>query len=279
VTTIREAIEIGRDRLRAAAIDSPGREAALLLGSLLGMSEAALLAQDDRSLSAGELGRFLDLIERRRRHEPAAYLVGRREFWGRSFRVDPRVLIPRPESEELVELALGLDLPECARIVDLGTGSGCLAVTLSLERPQWSVVGADFSVAALALARANALQLGACNVGWLAADLTDGFDLGAFDLLIANLPYVDRADSSALAPELGYEPDSALFAEDAGLATIRRLLARTEALRPGARIALEVGATQARELAASAGAGGLELVEIRRDAAEIERVVLWRRAA
>ncbi len=276
---IREQLARARTRLAKAGIASPGREAALLLASILRTSETALLAGDDAPLPDGVRGRFEDLVERRAGGEPMAYLLGSREFFGRRFRVDPRVLIPRPETELLVEIALALPLPARARVLDVGVGSGAIALTLAAERPSWSVAGGDLSLGALAAADANrrALAPGG-RVLLVASDVTSAFRLASFDLVVANPPYVDPADPALVeAAVRAHEPHLALFAEASGLAVIHRLLAESGALARGAWLLFEIGFGQAEAVArACEAAPALELVEIRPDAADIPRVVVCR---
>ncbi|HVR07812.1 MAG TPA: peptide chain release factor N(5)-glutamine methyltransferase, partial [Thermoanaerobaculia bacterium] len=197
----------GRRRLAATAF-APPREAALLLGAVLGLTEAQAMARDDQAVPAAAAARFEALLARRLAGEPVAYLLGGREFYGRRFAVDQRVLIPRPETEHVVEAALALALPAAPRILDVGTGSGCLAVTLALELRGATVTAADLSPGALAVAAGNARRHGvAGRVAAVASDLTVAFDLGGFDLVVSNPPYVDPADAPGLSPEVcKFEP-------------------------------------------------------------------------
>lgn len=276
---IREQLARARTRLAKAGIASPGREAALLLGSILRKSETALLAGDEAPLPEGARARFERLVERRAAGEPMAYLLGSREFFGRRFRVDSRVLIPRPETELLVELALALPLPVRACVLDIGVGSGAIALTLAAERPGWSVVGGDLSLGALAAARANRRAVAPDGRVLLAAsDAASAFRAAAFDLVVANPPYVDPADPALVeAAVRAHEPHLALFADDAGLAMIRRLLAAGPELAPGAWLVFEIGFGQAETVARECRtSSALELVEIRSDAAGIPRVVVCR---
>ncbi|MCH7666859.1 MAG: HemK family protein methyltransferase [Acidobacteria bacterium] len=168
---VRELVENGRKQLLEAPFEVSSREAYLLLGHVLGLSEAQIMAHWDDEVSPEAESAFRGLLDRRLCGEPAAYLLGRREFYGRAFHVDRRVLIPRPDTEHLVEAALSLPLGKNPRILDLGTGSGCIAVTLALEHPGAAVVAVDNSIGALALAAKNARDLGAPNVRLLASDL------------------------------------------------------------------------------------------------------------
>lgn len=279
MTRVRELVEEGRRRLAGRVAESAGREAARLLAHLLGTREVGLLARDGEAVDETTASRFLDLVGRRAAGEPAAYLTGEREFFGRRFAVDRRVLVPRPETEHLVEIALTLPLPERASVLDVGTGSGAIALTLAAERPAWRVVASDRSLGALALARSNAHALTA-GVALVAADLDSGLELSGFDLVVSNPPYVDPQDESALTPEVrAHEPSLALFAEG-GLAVIERLLTAGRALRSGAHLALEIGAGQAAAVVERARDEGLyDEVRVSPDLAGIERDVVLRRGA
>ena len=230
----------GRQTLAAAGIAAPGREAALLLGSLLGLSEVQIRSRDDESAGPALAARFSGLLERRASGEPAAYLLGRREFYGRTFGVDERVLIPRPETELLVEIALGLDaaLPDEALVLDIGTGSGCIALTLAAERPRWQVLATDLSPGALACAQENARRLALeRRVRFLAADLAGPIALERLDLVVSTPPYVDPGELEAWLPK---DPIARLEARL--LADGELTPAGLETLRAQARAAMESAA-------------------------------------
>lgn len=274
--TLDELLRHGRSRLTTAAFGPPSREALLLLARTLGLGEAQVLARGHQEVSEPDRRRFETLLERRVAGEPYAYLFGEREFYGRSFRVDRRVLIPRPETEHLVETVLAMTLPPRPLILDVGTGSGCLAVTLALELPAARVVASDISLGALALALANARRLGAGDrVHGLCMDLAAGLRPGLFDLVVSNPPYVDPADASGLSTEVrDHEPATALFAEDNGLATILRLLDVARNLRPGCPLVLEIGAGQLDAVRAAARVRQLEVLQVVADYAGIPRTVV-----
>jgi release factor glutamine methyltransferase len=203
--------------------------------------------------------------------EPVAYILGRRGFRRLELAVDPRVLVPRPETELLVECALGL--PAGARVLDVGTGSGAVALALKDERPDLEVTASDVSEQALEVARANGLRLG-LDVRWLHADLLAGLP-DAFDAVLANLPYVPEADRAALALEITrHEPPKALFAGADGLAAITALLAQLQSLASVGVVALEVGAGQAAAVCVMTREAGFRAVRAERDLAGVERVVL-----
>jgi release factor glutamine methyltransferase len=282
VTTLGELIAAGRRTLAAGGVASPEREATLLLGSILGLSEPQIRAHDDWTVDSEGASRFSELLTRRSRGEPSAYLVGRREFYGREFGVDERVLIPRPETESLVEIALGAGLPEAATVLDIGTGSGCIALTLAAERPRWRVLAGDLSLAALARARQNAARLGLGDrVAFVAGDLAGPFDLSAIDLLISNPPYVDPEDGALVALDVrSHEPHLALFATGNGLALIARLIDMAGGLHDHALLAFEIGFGQLDAVLELAKAQrGLELVEVRTDLAGIPRDVVFKRVS
>jgi release factor glutamine methyltransferase len=228
-------------------------------------------------LVAGPAVRTLQELVRRRSvsREPVAYILGRRHFRRLELRVDPRVLIPRPETELLVEVALAL--PRGSRVLDVGTGSGAVALALKDERPDLHVSGSDLSDDALDLARDNAEHL-ELDVRWLAADLLDGMP-DELDAVVSNPPYVSDGDRAALAPEiLRHEPLSALFAGGDGLDTIRRLIDQAAARGTVRLLALEVGAGQAPVVGELLQVAGFPLVRIERDLAGIERVVVGERS-
>jgi len=273
--TVRSLLADARARLAAAPFNPAPREAALLLGRVLGLSETQVMARDELAVGPAAAPRFAALLARRLAGEPVAYLFGEREFWGRVFHVDRRVLIPRPETEHVVEAALAIPLPPSPWILDVGTGSGCLAVTLALEIAGARAVAADLSAGALAVAAGNARRLGAGGrVHPVGADLTRGLDLSRFDLVVSNPPYVDPADASLLSPEVcNFEPHLALFAPGAGDAVLARLFTECAGLRPGVRLLVEIGCGQLAAAERHAAATGLQLTAVRADYAGIPRVL------
>jgi release factor glutamine methyltransferase len=280
MTTVGELLAEARPRLAATSFGAPPREALLLLGFVLGRTEAQLLARPEREVGAEEAERFRAVVARRLTGEPTAYLFGEREFYGRPFHVDSRVLIPRPETEHLIEEALFEPLPEGARVLDVATGSGCIAVTLALESPGSRVVGSDLSPAALAVAAGNARRHGvAGRVPFVGLDLVAGLDLARFDLVVSNPPYIDRSEAPGLSPEVcNFEPHLALFPPGGGgVETISRLLVSAAALRPGVRVLLEIGRGQLEAVEAAARAAGFDLLSARPDYAGIPRVAVLSR--
>lgn len=281
-TTVDDLLREGRSILRRGALDIDAREAASLLAFVLGTSEVQVRAFDERSVDADSASRYLDLVRRRATGEPSAYLAGRREFYGREFLVDPRVLVPRPETEHLVEAVLSLmpelDLERAERpsLLDVGTGSGCIAITLALEMSA-RVVATDLSTDALHAARTNARQLGA-RVDFLRADLVSPLRLDAFDVVASNPPYVAQEELPRLSREVTeHEPHLALFAPDEGTAILERLLHGAEAMRSGAFLVLEIGHDQSDWIARRAELlDHLELVRLIRDYGDRPRTAVLR---
>jgi release factor glutamine methyltransferase len=277
--TVREALTAASDAIAAAGSDTPRLDAELLLAEATGRSCARLAADPDGPLDGREAMAFGALVRRRVAREPVAYILGRKGFRRLELRTDRRALIPRPETELLVEVALEL-APR--RVLDVGTGSGAVALAVADELPDARVVAIDVAAPALELARENADALGLGERVELrlgtAADVAAG---ERFDLVVANLPYVREDERTSLAPEITrYEPAEALFGGRDGLDVIHALLA---ALAPGGpgpdcdAVALEVGAGQAAAVADLIGGAGFGAIETRRDLAGIERVVLGRR--
>jgi len=280
-TSVRDALDGAVTAIAAAGCESPRLDAELLLAHALGVSRERLLmaagrAEDELTVVGPAVRVFQDYVRRRAvLREPVAYILGRRHFRRLELGVDPRALIPRPETELLVEVALGL--PEGARVLDVGTGSGAVALALKDERPDLDVTGSDLSEAALALARDNGQRL-ALDVHWLAADLLDGV-LDEYDAVLSNPPYVPDGDRPTLAPEiLRHEPASALFAGADGLDAIRPLVAQASALPSLRLLATEVGAGQAGVVGELMMAAGFSDVRAECDLAGIERVVVGGRA-
>lgn len=267
---------MGREHL-AGAVEQPRREAALLLGEVLRLSEAQLYARADDEVPEPAAVSYGQLVRRRADRIPVAYLLGRREFFGRSFVVDPRVLIPRPETEHLVEAALNC-IDDGARVLDVGTGSGCIAVTLALERPGSRIVATDLSPGALAVAAANCREHDVGDrVRLVRADLLPALRPGAFDVVVCNPPYIDVGEWPSLMPEVrDHEPPEALLAGD-GLDFYRRLFAAGDFLRAGQWLLLEIGKGQLEAVRELAEEDGFDVEWVVADLAGISRVLILRR--
>lgn len=266
MTTVGAALAAARTKL-------PASEARRLLGHVLARPTAWLIAHDDEILGEDALLAFASLVARRAGGEPAAYLVGRREFFGREFEVSPAVLIPRPETELLVELGIAkVGADSAATILDLGTGSGCIAITLALEMPLARVTAVDASEPALRVARDNA-EKHVASLRLLQSDWFGALSGERFDLIVANPPYIADADPHLAAGDLRHEPQSALSSGADGLEAIRRIVADApEHLKAGGQLLLEHGYDQAATVRELLEAAGLFGIEQHRDLAGIARV-------
>lgn len=249
-------------------------DAEALLAHAAGMNRTDLVTGADRPLDPGSVARFRDLVERRARGEPVAYLTGRREFWSLALEVTPATLIPRPETELLVEQALRRIAPDAdALIADLGTGSGAVALAIARERPRARIVATDRSPAALAVARRNAARLGIANVEFREGEWFAPLVELRFDLVVGNPPYVALGDPHLAHGDLRFEPVEALVAGPDGLEAIRRIARDARAhLEPGAWLLLEHGYDQAAGVREILRAGGYREIASHRDLAGIERV-------
>jgi len=265
--------------LRAARARIEPAEAELLLAHVLERSRSWLFAHDDHTVAAPAQARFADLLARREAGEPVAYLLGRRGFWRFDLQVSPATLIPRPETERLVELALER-LPAQAELslADLGTGSGAIALALAVERPHARVLAVDVSADALAVARANALELGLGNVEFRRGDWFAPLAGERFDLIASNPPYIEAADPHLQQGDLRYEPAGALASGRDGLDAIRVIAAQAPAhLHPGGWLLIEHGWEQGAAVRALLTAAGLSEVATERDWEQRDRVSLGRR--
>lgn len=276
--TLGERMAEARRTLVAAGI--PDVEAALdadvLARHVLGFDRAAVLTRMREPELDGFAPRFTALVKRRARREPVAYITGEREFWGLPFEVTPGVLIPRPETELIVEEAIAaFAAAPPDPIIDVGTGSGCLAVALAREFAHAHVIATDISEAALEVARRNAARHGVGGrIHFLRADLLEGIAARA-DLIVSNPPYVASRDADTLPPDVReYEPHVALFAGEEGLETYRRLLPSARArLKPGGRLVIEVGYDQHTRVEALAAGSGWRLIHSRKDLQDITRTL------
>ncbi len=269
-TAVGEALQAASEALGAAGVETPRLDASLLLSAATGMERSRIVATPELEMAPNAGREFAAMVRRRLRREPVAYILGVKGFRELEVAVDRRVLIPRPESELLVEVAREIGP---ATALDVGTGSGAVALAIAAELESCEVTATDISAAALAVAGANARRLDlADRLTLLEGSVPEG---GEFDLAVANLPYVAECERASLAPEISsWEPAEALFAGADGLDALREVVPR---LRDVARVvALEVGAGQAAEVAALAAESGFGTLETRRDLAGIERVVVAR---
>jgi release factor glutamine methyltransferase len=268
--TTSDLLARGTARL-APVLEWPSLDAGILLAFSLGMPRVRLKSHPEEARSAQDLQHYLGLIERRAQGEPLAYITGMREFWTLELRVTRDVLVPRPETELLVERALTLCASPVAQVLDLGTGSGAIALALAVERPNWQLLAIDASPAALAVARDNAQRLALTNVAFAHGSWFSGLDARRFDLVVSNPPYVDARDPALL--ELAHEPRQALTPGVDAMADLRAIIqAAPGHLLPGGWLALEHGATQAAAVAGELVARGFGGVRSHRDLGGHERV-------
>ncbi|MEQ1617349.1 MAG: peptide chain release factor N(5)-glutamine methyltransferase [Terricaulis sp.] len=265
-----------RRRLEAEGVDSPVTDARVLIEAGAGVSRLDIVTDPYRELSEAQRDAVEALAMRRASREPIAYILGRKAFWNIELAVGPAVLIPRPETELLVEAALEMLAREApARVLDLGVGSGAIMLAVLAERPSVTGVGVDRSTGALAFAAANAAALGLSERAHFVEG--DWAAEGRFDLVLSNPPYIRSADIPALTPELHYEPRLALDGGGDGMDAFRAILAALpELLTPSGAFAFEVGEGQADSVAAMAEAKGLTILPHRRDLHGIARVVAGR---
>lgn len=251
---VAEAISFATEALRSAGTPEPARDAKVLLAHSLGKQKTFLIAYPEFELTDEQQARFRSVIERRAGREPLQHILGRQEFYGRDFRVSPDVLIPRPETEALVELAVKyLATVSEPRFLDIGTGSGCIAVSIAAELPAARGVATDISPAALAVARENAETHGVADrVSFIEGDLFGPAVEGEFDLIASNPPYIPLEEFRVLEPEVReFEPRSALTDEGDGLEIIRKIISTApHHLKPGGRLLIEIGFAQSESVAA-----------------------------
>ncbi len=277
--TVLEVLESTAKYFADKGVDSPRLNIDLLLAHVLGKKRMDLYMEFDRPLGDAELNTLRDLVKKRSQGIPLQHLLGTVEFYKRTFVSDSRALIPRPETERMVELILKFELPADARCVDVGTGSGVIALTLAAERPEARVQAVDRSPNALTLARENAAKLGLDGrVEFIHGDLLDAC-AGPFDLVAANLPYIPARDIAGLSREVQYDPMMALDGGPDGLDLITRCVAQAHArLVPGGRIALEIGHDQAARVCELLTQGGFSSVEAVKDYEEVDRFIFAVRA-
>lgn len=285
VWTIGALVKWATDDFRARGIESPRLDAELIVAHALGITRTQVIIDMMRPLGDRELAQPRELVKRRRSHEPMAYLRGEREFYGRSFRVDKRVLVPRPETELLVDTALARTrhVSMATRALDLCTGSGCVAITIARQRPTSRVTATDLSPDALAVARENAHRLGAFNLAFAEGDLFEALRPGTarpwggppFEVITANPPYIASSEIPELMVDVrAFEPHMALDGGEDGLDLVKRIVDEAPSyLVKGGVLAMEIGAGQAQDVVALLDERGFVEVEAHRDLARIERVV------
>ncbi|MFH2140739.1 MAG: peptide chain release factor N(5)-glutamine methyltransferase [Pseudomonadota bacterium] len=265
VAAIRQALDLERDEARS--------EVQALLQTVLGVNRAYLLAHPERVLTEQELSRYLASLQRRLQGEPLAYILGEREFFGLNFKVTPATLIPRPDTELLVELALARISSAVCRVLDLGTGSGAIALAIAHARPDAEVTAVDASEPALPVALENARRLQIRNTSFVSSDWFSALAGQRFDLIVSNPPYIAENDRHLAQGDLRFEPATALASGSDGLHDIRRIISEAGAhLVSGGWLMLEHGYDQAEQVRALLQKAGFKNVRSDKDLAGIERV-------
>jgi len=282
--TIRQAFTIGAKALREAGIETPELDARLLLCHAADLTHETFIARGGDRLSAEAQARFEAALARRLAREPVSRIAGRREFYGRAFLVGPETLDPRADTETVIEAALALAEARGGRhhpldVLDLGTGTGCILITLLAELPNARGIGTDVSLGALALAAENARRLGvAARANFVAADWLDGIG-GQFDMILSNPPYIPSVEIETLAAEVAcYDPRLALDGGRDGLSAYRKIAARVgDLLAPEGKLLVELGACQANDVASIFRAAGLRPVAVAKDLGGRSRVLVAER--
>lgn len=271
--SIEALLARGQQRLAVAPASPMTLDVQLLLAHAMGVTRTRVFTHLERTPDAAAVQRFFDLIERRAAGEPLAYILGVKEFWSLSLRVGPSVLVPRPETELLVERALAVGARPPGRVADLGTGSGAIALALAAERPHWRLTATDVSAEALALASANAAALNLPQIELLAGSWFEPLHGRTFDLIVSNPPYVAENDAAMQDPALRYEPRIALTPGHDALSSLREIIrCAPEHLEPDGWLLLEHGADQASAVARELVGRGFRSVRSHRDLAGRERV-------
>lgn len=275
---LKELYRQAKENMKRGSVENPSLEASILLSKASVINNLTdVFIYPEKELRSDKIEKFRVLLERRLAKEPVAYITGEKEFYSRTFTVTSDVLIPRPETELLVEETLkAAEEVNHPVILDIGTGSGCIAVTLACELPECTIYANDISLGALTVAKRNALANGSTDrIKFINGDLSQHFSEGVFDIVVSNPPYISESEFSLLEPDVReYEPRAALLAGEDGLFTIRKIISGAGSiLKDGGFCLLEVGAGQSGEVKELFKASGFREISALKDIANIERVV------
>ncbi len=274
--TVLEVLRSTTAYFQKRGIENPRLNAEHLIAHSLGKRRLDIYLEFERDLAEPELAPLRELVRRRAQNEPLQYVIGTVEFDGNIFLCDKRALVPRPETEQLVEIVRSRIVNRESRIIDVGTGSGVIALSLARKFPEAEIIATDISADALSLARENGARLGITQVQFVEGDLLKEVT-GTFDIIVANVPYISRADREHLAPEVLRDPEIALFAGERGDEIVRRLIEDAPArLQPGGLLALEIGLGQADALVEFLKAKNYRDIETKKDYADVTRFLFAR---
>ncbi|PYI95474.1 MAG: peptide chain release factor N(5)-glutamine methyltransferase [Verrucomicrobia bacterium] len=275
--TVLEVLQATTAYFKKHNIESPRLNAEHLLAHLLGRNRIELYLEFERVLTESELAPLRDLVKRRGEGEPLQHVLGTVEFCGHVFLCDKRAMVPRPETEELVEFLVSKIQNPKSKIVDVGTGSGVIALTLAMKFPEAEILAVDISDDALALAQENAARVKlADRVRFLKSNLLENVD-GTFDLVVANLPYISIQDRHTLSREVLHDPEVALFASERGDELVRELIAQAPSqLRPGGMLALEIGIGQCEALLSALAEKNYRDISFKNDYSGVKRFLFAR---
>jgi release factor glutamine methyltransferase len=277
--TLKEVYLIGKDKIKGAGIDNPGLETSLLISKVFGIDKIDIYTQPDTEIGWERLKEFDEIIERRIGREPIEYLLGETEFYSRKFFVGSEVLIPRPETEKLVEEALNIiGNISSPRVIDVGTGSGCIAITIGSERSDSMIIASDISFDAILVAKENAKRLDVHNISFVHSDFLNFVKERSFDIVVSNPPYISETELCRLEPDIrDFEPIVALHGGKDGLDCIRRVASSTiSVLKNGGWCIMEIGGDQNKEAIGILRTFGYRDISFLEDLSGIKRVIKGR---
>ncbi|MBI4228253.1 MAG: peptide chain release factor N(5)-glutamine methyltransferase [Deltaproteobacteria bacterium] len=276
---LREVYLLGKDKIRGAGIDNPGLETSLLISKVLGMNRIDIYTQPEIEIGCERLREFEEIINRRTGREPIAYILGEKEFYSRHFVVSSSVLIPRRETEKLVEETLySIRNITSPRVIDVGTGSGCIAITIGSERSDSVIIASDISIDAILVAKENANKLNTHNVSFVCSDFLNFVKERSFDIVVSNPPYISESELCGLEPDIrDFEPIVALHGGEDGLDCISRVASgATSVLKSGGWCIIEIGADQYKEAAGIFSTLGYRDISFSEDLSGIKRIIKGR---